>query len=439
MISDLLPGAGAGTRPARGVPDATVARLPRLPRGARPALRRPRRGRQQHGARRGGRREPVAAPQGPVAAWARTAPAASATTSPGCSARSPPTSAPPPSGRSSSSGSATWARRWPTTPASRRAGSASSRWSTRRPRWSGRRSRASSSPTSPSLEAVVRNTGAVIAVIATPADAAQAVTDRLVYQGVTSILNFASTALAVPEGVNVRKVDLGAGARHPGVPRAAQGRGDRLMSILAVSVSHRSTSMARLAALALDPATAGKLAQTLVGSEHIDEAVVLSTCNRTELWVSVSRFHGGLDDAVLALSDLAGEPVEDLRAMARVFFDEGAVAHAFAVASGLDSVVLGESQILGPGPRRARRVPGAGHRRHRPQRAVPAGHPRRQAGPDRDRRGRGRTLAGHRRVRPAGRGPGRPRRPPRAGRRRRAPWPGWPRGPPRRRGRTSPA
>ena len=59
------------------------------------------------------------------------------------------------------------------------------------------------------LEEVVRNTGAVIGVIATPADAAQAVADRLVYQGVTSILNFASTALAVPEGVNVRKVDLG--------------------------------------------------------------------------------------------------------------------------------------------------------------------------------------------------------------------------------------
>ena len=59
------------------------------------------------------------------------------------------------------------------------------------------------------LEEVVRNTGAVIAVIATPAEAAQEVADRLVHQGVTSILNFASTALVVPEGVNVRKVDLG--------------------------------------------------------------------------------------------------------------------------------------------------------------------------------------------------------------------------------------
>jgi redox-sensing transcriptional repressor len=59
------------------------------------------------------------------------------------------------------------------------------------------------------LEDVVARTGAAIAVIATPADAAQAVADRLVYLGVTSILNFAPTVLVVPEGVNVRKVDLG--------------------------------------------------------------------------------------------------------------------------------------------------------------------------------------------------------------------------------------
>ncbi|HLT60095.1 MAG TPA: hypothetical protein VK020_02835, partial [Microlunatus sp.] len=59
------------------------------------------------------------------------------------------------------------------------------------------------------LEDLVRGTGAVIAVIATPAEAAQEIADRLVAAGVTSILNFASTVLAVPPGVNVRKVDLG--------------------------------------------------------------------------------------------------------------------------------------------------------------------------------------------------------------------------------------
>jgi redox-sensing transcriptional repressor len=59
------------------------------------------------------------------------------------------------------------------------------------------------------LEELVARTGAVIGVIATPAEAAQAVADRLVRLGVTSILNFAATVLAVPDGVTVRKVDLG--------------------------------------------------------------------------------------------------------------------------------------------------------------------------------------------------------------------------------------
>jgi len=59
------------------------------------------------------------------------------------------------------------------------------------------------------LEGVVTRTGAVIAVLATPAEAAQEVVDRLVYQGGTSILNFAATVLTVPDGVTVRKVDLG--------------------------------------------------------------------------------------------------------------------------------------------------------------------------------------------------------------------------------------
>jgi len=119
------------------------------------------------------------------------------------------------------------------------------------------------------------------------------------------------------------------------------------MSILVVSVSHKSTSVAHVGQLVLDAGAATKLADQLVSSEHIDEAVVLSTCNRTELYASVSRFHGALDDATNALADLAGIPVVDLQARCAVYFDEGAVAHTFAVAAGLDSVVIGESQILG--------------------------------------------------------------------------------------------
>jgi glutamyl-tRNA reductase len=119
------------------------------------------------------------------------------------------------------------------------------------------------------------------------------------------------------------------------------------MSILVVSVSHKSTSVSHLGQLALDSPASAKLAQHLVDSEHIDESLVLSTCNRTELYASVSRFHGALDDATQALADVAGLRPGELRSLCAVFFDEGAVAHTFSVASGLDSLVVGESQILG--------------------------------------------------------------------------------------------
>ena len=58
------------------------------------------------------------------------------------------------------------------------------------------------------LEAIVREHGVAIGVIATPASAAQAVADRMVEAGISSILNFAPTVIAVPDGVDVRKVDL---------------------------------------------------------------------------------------------------------------------------------------------------------------------------------------------------------------------------------------
>ena len=119
------------------------------------------------------------------------------------------------------------------------------------------------------------------------------------------------------------------------------------MSILAVSISHKTTSVDILAKVAMDSSTSTKLAEAMIASEHVDEAVVLSTCNRTEMYASVSRFHGGLDDVTVALAQLSGVGVGELRQLCAVYFDEGAVAHTFAVSSGLDSMVVGENQILG--------------------------------------------------------------------------------------------
>ena len=119
------------------------------------------------------------------------------------------------------------------------------------------------------------------------------------------------------------------------------------MSILAVSVSHKTAPVEALARLALDAPTSTKLVDALLASEHIDEAIVLSTCNRTEIYAAVSRFHGALDDISTTLADFAGMTLDDLQDVCAVYFDEGAVAHTFSVASGLDSVVVGESQVLG--------------------------------------------------------------------------------------------
>ena len=119
------------------------------------------------------------------------------------------------------------------------------------------------------------------------------------------------------------------------------------MSILVVSVSHKTTPVDVLAGVAMGAPASAKLADALIASEHIDETVVLSTCNRTELYASVSRFHAGLDDLTSGLADFVGMEATELRAICSVYFDEGAVAHTFAVTSGLDSMVVGENQILG--------------------------------------------------------------------------------------------
>jgi len=119
------------------------------------------------------------------------------------------------------------------------------------------------------------------------------------------------------------------------------------VSILVVSVSHKTTPVDVLAQVAMDAPAAAKLVEALIASEHIEEVVVLSTCNRTELYASVTRFHGGLDDLTTQLAGSAGLDVADVGSMCSVYFDEGAVAHTFAVTAGLDSMVVGESQILG--------------------------------------------------------------------------------------------
>ncbi|MDN5758778.1 MAG: glutamyl-tRNA reductase, partial [Tomitella sp.] len=119
------------------------------------------------------------------------------------------------------------------------------------------------------------------------------------------------------------------------------------MSILLVGMSHRSAPVSVLERAAVSEADRPKLLDALVRSEHVSEAMVVSTCNRIEIYAVVDAFHGALTEVGDLLAEHAGMGVNELSGNLYVRYSESAVEHLFTVASGLDSMVIGEQQILG--------------------------------------------------------------------------------------------
>jgi glutamyl-tRNA reductase len=119
------------------------------------------------------------------------------------------------------------------------------------------------------------------------------------------------------------------------------------VSILVVGVSHKTAPVSVLERLALDRDGLDKLMRDVASSEHVTEATALATCNRIEIYADVERFHGSVESVSRMLCELADEAPEDVVPHLYVHYDDGAVSHLFHVASGLDSMVVGEGQILG--------------------------------------------------------------------------------------------
>src|SRR5688572_23868985 len=90
-----------------------------------------------------------------------------------------------------------------------------------------------------------------------------------------------------------------------------------------------------------------KALHDLVSREHLTEAVVLSTCNRTEIYATAERYHGAMADVRNSLSEMTHLAPETFADHLYAYHDTGAIAHLFTVAAGLDSAVIGESEILG--------------------------------------------------------------------------------------------
>ncbi|MFH8760079.1 glutamyl-tRNA reductase [Streptomyces atroolivaceus] len=119
------------------------------------------------------------------------------------------------------------------------------------------------------------------------------------------------------------------------------------MSLLVVGLSHRSAPVSVLERASLAAEARTKLLQDTLAAEPATEATVLATCNRIELYADVDKFHAGVAELSTLLAQHSGVGLDELTPYLYVHYEDRAVHHLFSVACGLDSMVVGEGQILG--------------------------------------------------------------------------------------------
>ncbi|KAA6218218.1 glutamyl-tRNA reductase [Streptomyces filamentosus] len=119
------------------------------------------------------------------------------------------------------------------------------------------------------------------------------------------------------------------------------------MSLLVVGLSHRSAPVSILERASLPADTQAKLLQDSLAAEPAAEATVLATCNRIELYADVDKFHAGVAELSTLLAQHSGVGLDELTPYLYVHYEDRAVHHLFSVACGLDSMVVGEGQVLG--------------------------------------------------------------------------------------------
>lgn len=119
------------------------------------------------------------------------------------------------------------------------------------------------------------------------------------------------------------------------------------MSVLVVGLNHRTVPLDVLERMTVNDARLPKALADVRSRENLDEVVVLSTCMRTEVYATAERFHGAVVDVRNFLSDLGHTAPEDFSDHLYSYWAEAATAHLFRVVAGLDSAVVGESEVLG--------------------------------------------------------------------------------------------
>jgi glutamyl-tRNA reductase len=119
------------------------------------------------------------------------------------------------------------------------------------------------------------------------------------------------------------------------------------VSVVVVGLNQRTVPLDLLERMTVSDTRLPKALSDLLGRDNITEAVVLSTCMRTEVYAVAERYHGAVQDVRNFLAELSFRAPEDFSDHLYTFHDDAAVSHLFRVASGLDSAVLGEGEVLG--------------------------------------------------------------------------------------------
>ena len=119
------------------------------------------------------------------------------------------------------------------------------------------------------------------------------------------------------------------------------------MSVVVVGLNHRTVPLDLLERMTVPASRLPKALADLTSREHINEAVVLSTCNRIEVYVFAEKFHGAYQDIRNFFAEVSHVAPEEFSDHLTSLYDGDAARHLFSVASGLDSAVLGEHEILG--------------------------------------------------------------------------------------------
>ncbi|GLW69898.1 glutamyl-tRNA reductase [Kitasatospora phosalacinea] len=119
------------------------------------------------------------------------------------------------------------------------------------------------------------------------------------------------------------------------------------MSLLVVGLSHRTAPVGVLERAALTGDSPTRVLHEAAASATVGEAALVNTCNRIELYADVDKFHAGVAELSQLLAGHSGVDLDELTPHLYVHYEDRAVHHLFSVACGLDSMVVGEGQILG--------------------------------------------------------------------------------------------